>query len=52
MVVKGRRVGEEVVMGLDSINFYIIFLYPEYEIGKPYLPYIEALWEEIEYIDG
>ena len=32
--------------------YYANLLYPEYEIGRPYLPYIEALWEEVEFIDG
>jgi hypothetical protein len=26
--------------------------YPAYEILRPYLPYIEALWEEIEPVEG
>jgi len=44
----------------EKVPTYIVFFqlcftntpYPAYEVLKPYLPYIEAIWEYIRPIEG
>ena len=44
----------------EKVPIYIVFFqlcytntpYPAYELLKPYLPYIEALWDDIEPVEG